>query len=92
REFQNNFLKSAEWEVRDLQKGGFGELFILSKHTNEKCVVKVLSLVQILGLRHQASGNDFSLLKEAKEFMQKNLEYLKNLTGKRISSNLCDIQ
>lgn len=90
---QRDFLGSRGWMIAEtFLEGGFAKLFIMSKVNDKQCIVKTLSLVQLLGLGVGRGYDGSSLLDEAKETIEKRLEYLKNLTGKEGTLNLCDIQ
>ena len=94
RENQDEFLGGTGWNFRQLRnckKGGFGTVFVLSHPENKRCVVKLVSLVQLLDLMNSETDDEKKLLDQCKEYMRKKIDNIKRITNDKKSSNLCKI-
>lgn len=87
------FLGEIGWSLREKgeKKGGFGRVYVLSNFDKPRCVVKMVSLVQLLDLGNSQSGDDKELLERGKSYFERKLQRLKDITNYQESRNLCKI-
>lgn len=92
---QDKFLGGSGWRFprpETCKEGGFGTIFVLSHPDYGKCVVKMVSLVQLLDLGHSETDNDKELLEQGKKYLSSKLENLITITNNPKATNLCKLQ